>query len=130
MDATRVVALLLVISALVSACTTGDTASPTATPRASDTKTAPNSTAASAERPYRLLTHCGLSYPIKFDGRFWLPTDPELRDTINPPEGFESGGFYDRGVIQRVDEDTVIYTSSTGVEVEYEPTTEVPRGCD
>ena len=128
MKATRAAALLLAISAPFSACTSDDTAS-RPTPSLSE-DTGSSATVASTERPYRLLTHCGLSYPIKFDGRFWLPTDPELRDTVNPPEGFESGGFYDRGTIRRADDDTVIYTSSTGVEVEYEPTTEVPRGCD
>jgi hypothetical protein len=82
------------------------------------------------ERRFRLLTHCGLSYPLKFQGRFWLPTDPELRRTINAPEGFSSHNYFDRGTIRRVDTDTVIYTSSTGVEVTYEPTTKVGQGCD
>jgi hypothetical protein len=82
------------------------------------------------ERRFRLLTHCGLSYPLEFDGHFWLPTDPELRRTINPPEGFASHNYYDHGTIRRVDADTVVYTSSTGVEVTYEPTTKVGQGCE
>jgi PASTA domain len=82
------------------------------------------------EGRFRLLTHCGLSYPLEFDGHFWLPTNPRLRRTINAPEGFASHNYYDHGTIRRVDADTVIYTSSTGVEVTYEPTTKVGQGCD
>ena len=81
------------------------------------------------ESNFRLLTHCGLSYPLEFGDRFWLPVDRKLRRTINPPEGFASDGFHDRGTIRRIDEDTLIYTSSTGIEVEYEPTNKRPRGC-
>jgi hypothetical protein len=82
------------------------------------------------ERRFRLLTHCGLSYPLEFDGHFWLPTDRTLRRTINAPEGFASHNYYDHGTIRRIDADTVIYTSSTGVEVRYEPTTKVGQGCE
>lgn len=83
------------------------------------------------ERPFRLLTHCGLSFPLRFQGRYWLPVDPKLRRSVNPPEGFSSHGYYDRGTVRRADNDTLIYTSSAGVEVEYEPakvTTE--PGCE
>jgi hypothetical protein len=82
------------------------------------------------ERKFRLLTHCGLSYPLEFDGRFWLPIDREFHRTINPPEGFYSNGYYDVGTIRRIDEESLIYTSSTGVEVAYEPTNKRPGGCD
>ena len=82
------------------------------------------------EKPFRLLVHCGLSYPLPYRGRFWLPTDPQLRRTHNPPEGFGSDDNYDEGTIQRVDHDTLIYRSSEGVEVEYEPTTRKPKGCE
>lgn len=82
------------------------------------------------EETYRLITHCGLSFPLEYDHVFWLPLDPKLRRTINPPEGFSSDGYYDNGTVRRIDDDTLIYTSSTGIEVEYEPTMERPGGCD
>jgi hypothetical protein len=82
------------------------------------------------ERRFRLLTHCGLSFPLEFAGRFWLPVDPQLRRTLNPPEGFASDGFFDKGTIRRIDRDTLVYTSSTGTSVEYEPTDRGPGGCD
>lgn len=84
----------------------------------------------SGEQPFSLLTHCGLSYPLEFEDRFWLPVDQQLRRTINPPKGFHSDGYEDAGTIRRVDADTIIYTSSTGREVEYEPTEQGPGGCD
>lgn len=76
----------------------------------------------SADRPFRLLIHCGLSYPLRYRGRFWLPVDTRLRRTHNRPDGFGSDDNYDMGTIRQIDEDTIIYTSSEGVEVEYEPT--------
>jgi len=82
------------------------------------------------ESNFRLLTHCGLSYPLEFDKGFWLPVNRKLRRTINPPQGFASDGYYDKGSIRRIDEDTLIYTSSTGVDVEYEPTSNRPAGCE
>lgn len=82
------------------------------------------------ENRFRLLTHCGLSHSLEFDDRFWLPTDRKLRRTINPPKGFYSDGYYDVGTIRRIDHDTIIYTSSTGIYVEYEPTNQRPRGCE
>ena len=84
----------------------------------------------SGERKFRLLTHCGLSHPMRFAKQFWLPVDPKLRRTVNPPRGFYSHGYYDIGTIRRIDQDTVVYTSSTGVEVEFEPTDETPKGCE
>lgn len=92
---------------------------------------APDRELQTGERELRLLTHCGLSFPLRFQGTYWLPVDPKLRRSINPPSGFSSHGYYDRGTIRRVDHDSVIYTSSAGVEVEYEPakvTTE--PGCE
>jgi hypothetical protein len=59
-----------------------------------------------------LLTHCGLGYPFIFDHQAWLPVDRRLRRTVNPPEGFASDGYYDNGTIRRIDEDTLMYTSS------------------
>lgn len=82
------------------------------------------------ERKFRLLTHCGLSYPLEFDDHFWLPVDRKFRRTINPPEGFYSDGYYDVGAIRRIDQETLIYTSSTGVEVRHEPTNKRPGGCE
>jgi hypothetical protein len=82
------------------------------------------------ERKFRLLTHCGLSYPLEFDDRFWLPVDREFHRTINPPEGFYSNGYFDVGTIRPLGEESLIYTSSTGVEVAYEPTNKRPGGCD
>jgi PASTA domain-containing protein len=82
------------------------------------------------ESNFRLLTHCGLSYPLEVDNGFWLPVDRKLRRTINPPQGFASDGYYDKGTIRRIDEDTLIYTSSTGIMVEYEPTSKRPGGCE
>ena len=82
------------------------------------------------ERKFRLLTHCGLSYPLEFDDRFWLPVDRRFRQTINAPEGFYSDGYYDVGTIRHIDQETLIYTSSTGIEVGYEPTNMRPGGCE
>ena len=82
------------------------------------------------EERLRLLTHCGLSYPLTYQGQRWLPVERRFRRTHNPPEGFHSDGYYDRGFIQKVDEDTLIYTSSTGIAVEYEPTKRREGGCD
>jgi hypothetical protein len=105
-----------------------------------DTKVAPGTTITlfvphrrslrPGEDKFRLLSHCGLSYPLEFAGRFWLPVDRKLRRTINPPQGFASDGYYDNGTIRRVDKHTLIYTSSTGIEVEYEPTNNRPGGCE
>lgn len=82
------------------------------------------------EQGFRLVTHCGLSYPLEFAGRNWLPVEYKLRRTINPPEGFSSHSYYDKGTIRRIDDDTLIYTSSTGIEVEYAPTTTQGGGCE
>lgn len=105
-----------------------------------DTRVAPGTTVTlfvprprplrAGEQTFRLLTHCGLSYPLIFGQRAWLPVDRSLRRTINPPEGFASDGYYDNGTIRRVDDDTLIYTSSTGIEVEYEPTDKRRQGCE
>jgi hypothetical protein len=81
------------------------------------------------EKKFRLLTHCGLGYPLEFENEFWLPSDPELKRTINTPEGFASDGYYDNGTIRRIDDNTLIYTSATGIAVEYEPTSKRPPGC-
>lgn len=92
---------------------------------------APERELQTGERPFRLLTHCGLSFPLRFQKQYWLPVNSKLRRTINAPRGFTSHGYYDRGTIQRVDEDTLIYTSSTGVEVGYEPATVTTKpGCE
>ncbi len=102
-----------------------------ATPHTSPT--APTSEASGSPgdgEPFRLLVHCGLSYPLEFDGRLWLPVDPELRKTINPPPGIRGDGIYDEGTIRTVDQDTIVYTSSGGIEVEYEPTVQPRDGCD
>ena len=82
------------------------------------------------ERPIRLLTHCGLSYPLTFGGQRWLPVDRNLRATINQPEGFASHGYHDKGTIRRASATTLIYTSSTGVEVRYRPTERRPGECE
>lgn len=82
------------------------------------------------ERPFRLLTHCGLSYPLTFHGQQWLPIDRDLRRTINQPEGFGSDGYYDKGTVRRPSATTLIYTSSTGVEVRYRPAQRRPGGCE
>ena len=81
------------------------------------------------EERHRLLTHCGLSFPMRYDGQNWLPVDPALRATISAPQGFSSDNYYDAGVLRRVDDDTVIYTSSGGTEVEYKPTEKKRGGC-
>lgn len=81
------------------------------------------------ERRFRLLTHCGLSFPLEFEDRLWLPVDERLRNTMNPPEGFSSDNYHDMGSIRKVDEDTVVYTSSGGTEVEYRPTERKRGGC-
>jgi len=82
------------------------------------------------ESRHRLLTHCGLSLPMRYEGRNWLPIDRELRETINAPRGFASDGYYDEGAVREVDHDTLIYISSGGEEVEYEPTNEPRGGCE
>lgn len=82
------------------------------------------------DKPFRLLIHCGLSYPLEFDGRNWRPVDPRLRRTHNPPDGFAIDDNYDKGTVRRVDEDTIIYTTSEGREVEYEPTNRRADGCE
>lgn len=82
------------------------------------------------EERHRLLTHCGLSFPMRYEGQNWLPVDPDLRKTFNPPQGFSSDNYYDEGVVRRVDDDTIIYTSSSGTEVEYEPTDRKRGGCE
>lgn len=82
------------------------------------------------EEPFRLLVHCGLSVPLEFDDRLWLPIDPELRRTRDPPDGFGTDENYDEGTIRVVDRDTLVYTSSEGVEVEYEPSEEGPKFCE
>jgi hypothetical protein len=84
----------------------------------------------SPEKPLRLLIHCGLSYPLEFDGRNWLPVDTRLRRSHNPPDGFGNDENYDMGTVQRIDRDTIVYSSSEGVEVEYEPTSQEPEGCE
>ena len=81
-------------------------------------------------RPFRLLIHCGLSFPLEHEEQLWLPVDPRFRRTHNPPEDFGGDENYDEGTIRRVDEDTLIYTSSAGVEVEYAPTNKRPGGCE
>ena len=92
---------------------------PTSTPRAERPK----------EEKFRLLTHCGLSYPLTYERQPWLPVEKRYRRTHNPPRGFESERYYDVGTIRRVDDDTIVYTSSMGVEVEYEPTRKKGHGC-
>lgn len=82
------------------------------------------------ERRFRLLTHCGLSLPLAFGGEHWLPVNRKLRRSINAPEGFTSHGYYDVGRVRRVDEDSLVYTSSTGVAVEYEPSSKRAEGCE
>lgn len=83
-----------------------------------------------AQQPFRLLVHCGLSYPLAFEDRFWLPVDLKFRRTHNPPDGFVGDGIYDEGTIRRIDDDTLIYKSSEGIEAEFEPTQQRPDGCD
>ncbi len=85
---------------------------------------------APGEERHRLLTHCGLSFPMRYEGDNWLPVDPELRATFSAPDGFSSDDYFDEGSVRRVDDDTVIYTSSGGTEVEYEPTEKKPGGCE
>lgn len=82
------------------------------------------------DKPFRLLIHCGLSYPLEFDKRNWLPVDLRLRRTHNPPDGFGSDENYDMGAIRRIDDDTIIYTTSEGREVEYEPSHRRADGCE
>ena len=82
------------------------------------------------ESRHRLLTHCGLGFPMRYQGRNWLPVDPELRETFNAPKGFSSDNYFDEGVVREVDDDTLIYISSDGEEVEYEPTNKQRGGCD
>ncbi len=81
------------------------------------------------EELFRLTTHCGLSYPLKFDGQAWLPTDKRLRRTINPPRIFGLEGGIDFGTVRRVDRDTLIYKTSSGHEIEYEPTNKRVGPC-
>lgn len=83
-----------------------------------------------SDEPFTLPIHCGLSYPLRFDGRDWLPVDRWLRRTHNPPAGFGTDDNYDVGTVRRIDEDTIIYTSSEGVEVEYGPTARQAAGCE
>lgn len=94
------------------------------------TKVAEGLRVRSKEEPFRLLVHCGLSFPLEFHERAWLPVDPALRRTINPPDGFGNDENYDVGTIRVIDDDTIIYTSSEGVEVEYEPTERRAEGCE
>ncbi len=82
------------------------------------------------ERRHRLLTHCGLSFPMRYESRNWLPVDEELRKNSNPPPGFSSADYFDEDVVREVDEDTLIYVSSGGEEVEYEPTQKQRGGCE
>jgi hypothetical protein len=82
------------------------------------------------ERRFRLLTHCGLGLPMELEGRYWLPVNRKLRRTINAPEGFTSHGYFDVGRVRRVGRDSVVYTSSTGVAVQYQPTSRRPQGCE
>lgn len=88
------------------------------------------STRVTWQEPFRLLVHCGLSYPLEFAGRTWLPVDRHLRRTHNPPDGFGSDENHDEGTIRVVDEDMIVYTSSEGLEVAYEPTEKEPKGCE
>ncbi|HWC33146.1 MAG TPA: hypothetical protein VG709_08475 [Actinomycetota bacterium] len=71
---------------------------------------------------YRLLVHCGLSVPTRFDGRWWWPVDPDLRETIRPPNGFEPSALHDEGHITLVSEDRALYESSQGRRIPFEPT--------
>lgn len=82
------------------------------------------------EERFELLTHCGLSLPLEYRDRFWLPVDRHLRRTYNPPDGFGGDENYDIGTMRVVDDDTIVYTSSEGAEVEYEPTKRRPGGCE
>ena len=82
------------------------------------------------ERRFRLLTHCGLGLPLEFQGEHWLPVNRKLRRTINAPEGFTSHGYYDVGTVRRIDRDSLVYTSSMGIAVEYEPTSRRSQGCE
>ena len=84
----------------------------------------------SPDRRFRLLIHCGLSNPFEFEGRNWLPVDTRLRKTHNPPKRFGSDENYDVGTMRRIDDDTIIYTSSEGREVEYEPTDRRAEVCE
>lgn len=113
----RMTLLSLVIAAGLLVGCTSDAGLPATSGNPVDTPTA-----GEEGQPFRLLIHCGLSVPLEFGNRFWLPVDTRLRMTHNPPDGFGSDDNYDMGTIRRVDEDTIIYTSSEGVEVEYEPT--------
>ncbi len=97
---------------------------------APSTTLAPTRSAVGTQQPFRLLIHCGLSHPLTFDNRFWLPVDRLLRRTHNPPDGFGGDENYDDGIIRVIDEDTLVYESSEGIEVEYEPTRRRPRGCE
>lgn len=84
----------------------------------------------SPDKPFRLLNHCGFSVPLEFRGRNWLPVNPRLRTTHNPPDGFGSDENYDIGTMCRIDDDTIIYTSSEGREVEYKPTKKRAEVCE
>lgn len=79
---------------------------------------------------FELHIHCGLSVPLEFSDRVWLPVDPRLRRTHNPPEGFGGDENYDVGTMRMVDDDTIVYTSSEGVQIEYEPTNRRPEICE
>jgi len=120
----RIITASLVAAAVLLAGCTDDTNRPAAS---ADRVESP--TPHEKEQSFHLLIHCGLSYPLRFDGRSWLPVDKKLRRTHNPPEGFGGDENYDRGTIRVVDQDTLIYRSSTGVEVEYEPTERAAGGC-
>ena len=99
-------------------------------PLAELTKVAEGLRVRAPDRPFRLLIHCGLSIPLEFDGRNWLPADKPLRRTHNPPDGFGGDENYDMGTIRRIDKNTIIYTSSEGREIEYEPTTKRAEVCE
>lgn len=66
---------------------------------------------------YKLLSHCGLAYPLAwdFDGSFWDPVGGG-EPYANPPEGF--GYTFDEGTIELVGDDQARYTSSEGVIVD------------
>jgi hypothetical protein len=84
----------------------------------------------SQERPFRLITHCGLALPVRFEREKWLPVNDRLARSVNPPDGFSSDGFYDHGTIRRIDRNSMVYTSSMGIEVEYAPTKKPLGTCE
>jgi hypothetical protein len=122
-------AVVLLLTFVFAACT--DSQPLTSAPPVSTSMNSPSDEVADQQgKPFRLLIHCGLSYPVRFRGRYWLPVDNDLRRTHNPPPGFGTDENFDWGLMFVVDSDALVYQSSEGIRVEYEPTNRRPTGCE